>query len=468
MGQYHLLAEEVFDDYVSKRLPRTSPQYRELKSRFFLVDFHLTSAIEHLANAYRTKKRFLWDFTTLHMLVITRRCNQSCTYCHASSAAEDAGPVLDMSVETLHCCIESILRSPSKALKIEFQGGEPTLRFDLVEEAVRYAGEANAKLDIPKSLEFVLCTNLVVFTPRMLDFVARHGIHLSTSLDGPEEIHDAQRPSRSGCSSHARFKENLGIAVARLGPGRVGALLTITPRNLHRLRDVVDEYVALGLHSIFLRPLNPFGRASEGMSDLGYTTEAFAEAYSDVLDYIISLNRQGMHFPEVYTTLLLSRILTPFSTGFVDLQSPAGVGIGGVIYDTTGDVFVSDEGRMLFYATGDREFLMGNIHRSSWMELFGSQRLRDLIAKSTLESSPTCAWCVFQSYCGSDPVRAYQLHGTVTPFVPATEFCKRQKTIFRDIFRRLEDADEKLLDIFWSWVTARDLHEIAVLDVTLA
>ena len=44
---------------------------------------------------------------------------------------------------------------------------------------------------------------------------------------------------------------------------------------------------------------------------------------------IINLNLQGFYFQESYTTLLLARILTPFSTGFMDLQSPAGAGISG-------------------------------------------------------------------------------------------------------------------------------------------
>ena len=40
-------------------------------------------------------------------------------------------------------------------------------------------------------------------------------------------------------------------------------------------------------------------------------------------------------------------MLTPFATGFVDLQSPAGVGISGAIYDYDGSVYVSDEARMM-------------------------------------------------------------------------------------------------------------------------
>ena len=66
-----------------------------------------------------------------------------------------------------------------------------------------------------------------------------------------------------------------------------------------------------------------------------------------MLNYIIELNKSGTNFIECYTTLFLSRILTPFSTGFVDLQSPSGAGISGVIYNYDGKIYPADEARML-------------------------------------------------------------------------------------------------------------------------
>ena len=57
---------------------------------------------------------------------------------------------------------------------------------------------------------------------------------------------------------------------------------------------------------------------------------------------------------EVYAQLLLQKMLTPFPTGYVDLQSPAGLGIGCVVYNYDGDVYASDEGRMLAEMKDDR------------------------------------------------------------------------------------------------------------------
>ena len=103
-----------------------------------------------------------------------------------------------------------------------------------------------------------------------------------------------------------------------LGKGGVSPLLTITKTNINKLRNVIDEYVKLGFNNVFLRALNPYGNAIKNKESLDYSTEEFVAAYKDVLNYIIELNKSGTNFIECYTTLFLSRILTPFSTGFVD------------------------------------------------------------------------------------------------------------------------------------------------------
>jgi len=210
---------------------------------------NLPAQIDMLANAYRTKKRFLFEFTTLHMIVLTRRCNQNCLYCHASSLPEDSGGNHDMSSITLDSTLDVILQAPAKNLKIEIQGGEPLLRFDLVKQLVLTAKEENEKLPNKKNMEFVVCTNLVALTDEMLDFFALHSVQVSTSLDGPEKVHDSCRQLRNGNGSYKRVRANIAKAIAVLPKGSIGALLTLTPTSLVHGKAIVDEYLELGLSS---------------------------------------------------------------------------------------------------------------------------------------------------------------------------------------------------------------------------
>ena len=148
----------------------------------------------------------------------------------------------------------------------------------------------------------------------------------------------------------------------------------------------------------------------------------------------------------------------PFSTGFVDLQSPSGAGISGVIYDYNGDVFPTDEARMLA-RMGDRHFLMGNVFNDSYESIFGGALLRDIVSKSCVEIMPYCSSCVYRSYCGADPVRNYLESGGITGKRP-NEFCHKHKLIFDLLFKKLKRNDPDEVDVFWSWVSACSLEEI--------
>ena len=103
------------------RLTPADPAFFALKSHLFLAQDELEVSLQKMAARYRTRKSFLRDFTVLHMMVITLRCNQRCEYCQVSCAEEDAHSY-DMDIDTAQRVVDMIFRAPSRHLKIEFQG----------------------------------------------------------------------------------------------------------------------------------------------------------------------------------------------------------------------------------------------------------------------------------------------------------------------------------------------------------
>ena len=83
---------------------------------------------------------------------------------------------------------------------------------------------------------------------------------MSTSLDGPADLHNKNRP-RPGGNSYQLAVKGIKRAQQVLGPDRVCALMTTTEASLDRVDDVIDEYLSVGLHGIFLRPLSLYGFA---------------------------------------------------------------------------------------------------------------------------------------------------------------------------------------------------------------
>lgn len=456
-GDYLFVTNNQFD--LLRDTPANLPKkiIHDLESRHFLSEKqHLASAIDLTATKYRTRKQFMADFTALHMMVITLRCNHKCEYCQVSSEDDDAY-LFDMKAETARRIVDCIFVSPSPHIKIEFQGGEPLLNWDVIVTTVDYAEELNQ--EIGKDLSFVICTNLTALTDEHLDYIKDHKIDLSTSLDGTKCIHDKHRLTRNGSSSYDAYTTNLEKARNSIGKENVSALMTATIDSLDRFPEIIDEYIDREFEGIFFRSLNPYGGAATNKKELGYPMAKFVEAYKQGFEYILQKNKEGVYFIEFFGTLLLSRILTPFSTGFVDLQSPSGAGISGAIYDYNGDVYPADEGRMLA-RMGDGKFKMGNVYLDSYSSIFHGNVLKEIVSKSCLECMPRCATCVYRVYCGSDPIRNYLETGDVIGKRPGSPFCERQIEIFDYLFKKILTSDRDEMDIFWSWITKRSLKDM--------
>src|SRR3546814_11176144 len=65
------------------------------------------------------------------ILVPTLRCNLSCSYCQVSRVNADRSG-FDWSEDTLAAVLACLDRLDTDRIKIEFPGGEPTLRLDLI------------------------------------------------------------------------------------------------------------------------------------------------------------------------------------------------------------------------------------------------------------------------------------------------------------------------------------------------
>jgi His-Xaa-Ser system radical SAM maturase HxsB len=453
-GEFEFLNNPDFDLFVSEKLDVNNDVFLNLKSKQFLADQQNIEAVANmLATKFRTKKSILNDFTSLHMVVPTLRCNSDCIYCQVSKKDLcDKG--FDMPKETAKRVVKSIFESPSPVIKIEFQGGEPLTNFEMVQYIMEEAEWQN--LFKKKHLEFVICTNLSLITPEMLKYLKKHKCYISTSLDGYRDLHNTNRPLQDTKHTHECFEEKLKLTREYLGEDSVSALMTTTCYSLGHFKEIVDEYIRLEFNSIFFRSLNPYGFAKRDKHKIAYPVSDFIENYKEGLMYIIDLNLHGKFFVEGYAELLLKRILTPFATGFVDLQSPAGVGISGVIYDYNGNVYVSDEARMMA-SVNNQYFKMGNVNENTYQEMFDGEFLRNVIANSCTECLPACSECAYQPFCGADPVRNFSEQGDIVGHRPTSEMCKKTKAVIKFLLELIKQNNPKINNIFWGWITKQSI-----------
>ena len=434
-----------------------SELYKSLKAKHFIYDDATSPLFDLLATKIRTKHNHVFGGTKLHIFVVTLRCEHSCHYCQVSRQTAAHGEY-DMSAQTADRSIALMLDSPSPHVTLELQGGEPLLAFDRIQYIVPRAKEQAAKRG--KNIDIVVTTNLACATDDMLRYFRDEGIKISTSLDGPAFLHNKNRP-RPGNDSHERAIDGIERSRSILGYENVAALMTTTAASLDHVRAIIDEYVRLDFHSIFLRPISPYGFALKTRSKTGYEMECFLKFYKEGLSYILGLNRSGYRLAEIYAQILLTKILTPHSTGYVDLQSPAGEAWNVLVYNYDGDVFASDEARMLAEMR-DWTFRLGNVHSASRTSLFTGEAALRMFEASCNQSLAGCSDCAFQSYCGADPIYHHATQGDMYGHRPTSGFCQRNMDSIRHLFKFIREDDPETMRIFWSWITGRQTAAMGV------
>ena len=146
---------------------------------------------------------------------------------------------------------------------------------------------------------------------------------------------------------------------------------------------------------------------------------------------------------------MLKKMLTNDDPRYVDLTSPAGIGIGALVYNYDGGVYASDEGRMLA-EMGDTDFPSRQRTPDPIRSSCSPTRYSSPLEESFTLSAPMCTDCAFEPYCGADPVYHYATTGDFVGRKPLSGFCRRNMAIAELLLNRYE-ADVTPATVFLDW-----------------
>lgn len=441
-GEYAFLQQQDFAKLIggAERLDEKTRQTLEAK-HFLISESDLLDS--EVFGLIRRLKSYVHKSTSLHIFVVTSRCNLQCVYCQAKANSGNSSG--HMGPDIARKAVDIALQTPAKRLTFEFQGGEPLSNFDAIREIITYTEKNNKS----KIIDFALVSNLALLTDEKLDFLASHNVSISTSLDGPKNLHDSNRRCVGPGSSYDLLYR--GVAKMRKKGLRVGGIQTTTRASLPHPKEIVREYLKLGSSGVFLRPLTPLGYASSQWGLIGYSPEEYVQFYRQAFEEILSINQDGTVFPEQYASLLLKRILKGRGLDYMELRSPCGAGIGQLAYNYDGNVYTCDEARMVA-EDGDQSFLLGNVTTHSYSDLVTCDVCRTTCAASITESVPGCCDCVYQPFCAVCPVVNYAVEKDLLPRSVKSYRCRINRGILDFLFGLLREEDCVTMRILNSWV----------------
>ena len=145
------------------------------------------------------------------VLRLTNRCNLACGYCYAGSgpAGEDLSPERAAEAVALAC-------PPGEALRIQFTGGEPLLRWDTAAKVLDFGRASGRRFHAP------IQTNGTLLTPAPCRELRARRVAVGVSLDGVGPDNDARRTPEGEPSFQATARGLQTLAAAGMAANRAG------------------------------------------------------------------------------------------------------------------------------------------------------------------------------------------------------------------------------------------------------
>jgi His-Xaa-Ser system radical SAM maturase HxsB len=423
-GGFFLGNSEFLDRYATDRLSVADREFLHKNGH----SFEREGDPDWVAFAYRWARRQSRQHKLSYaILVPTLRCNLTCDYCQVSRAPEGARG-FDWSEETLAAVISFLDAIDGPEIKIEFQGGEPLLRIDLLEQVRSFCRSKFVES------HFVVCTNLQRLGDREWAFLDQPDTFVSTSLDGDRATHQRQRTHDKPVTD--AFFANLAEAVCRLGPGKVSALPTIDVDHPPEFENLVDNFEHYGIQSIYLRPINHQGFARRRKSDPD-SVARWNTLHSNFIDYLIERNqRTGRFVEEYYFSQCLRRFLRAGTDDHVDLRNPNFFASDYMVIDHDGLLYPTDEARMLS-RIGQIDLSIGSVAAgvdTAKVQLLNSAAINNF--------DPDCIHCAYQPFCGTDVIDDLSRFGRIDQPRTETWFCIRHIAIFDKVVEVISRKDE--------------------------
>lgn len=441
LGKYMFISKDDFADMVRKKKLNLDLS-KNLIEKGFIFEENEEVFATNQAMQLRKEKEYLFVSTTLHIFVVSKNCNFSCIYCQAGNLNQNNN--YKMSKETAKTAVDVALQSPNNYLTFEFQGGEPLTNFDVIKYIVEYSKSVCGN----KKIEYNLVSNLTLLTDEMIEFFVRNNVSICTSIDGNKDLQNINRPYINKDSYCETVKQIKKLQEKNI---KVNAIETTTKYSLKKYKEIVDEYINLGLESIFVRPLTKLGKADNNWKNVGYESEEFIYFYKEILDYIIQKNKQGFFLSEGHSNIFLRKILLNEPVNYMELRSPCGGAIGQLAYYYDGNIYTCDEGRMLA-EMGDDSFKLGNVYENTYKDLMQSDCTKTMCISSCIECLPYCNSCAYMPYCGTCPVINLAQDNNIFAQNPKEYRCKIYGGILDILFNYIENEPD-IVDVFKTWIS---------------
>ena len=333
-----------------------------------------------------------------------------------------------MTKETARACVDllfdlwdkndpdSIINHSTKALILDYIGGEPLLNVPIMDFINSYFMERCIELHHPWALTWraSICSNgLNYFNQDFQDYLKKwgHKTSFAITLDGPQEIHDECRKDHNGKGSFARAYSASVAHKAKYGDKSLSTKITLAPENINKMGNILDFFLKENYYEINGNPA----------FEPKWTYEHARIYYDNLKKFADRLLNEDR---EIHTNLFMDFIGKPIPS--FDLQNNCG-GQGEMLaFDTQGIAYPCL--RFMPSSLGDSipPLIIGSAQEGLYSTK-EQQLIREMLKKVNrrTKSSDECFNCPIASGCMDCAGWNYQENGTVNS--RSTNICPMHK-----------------------------------------
>lgn len=219
------------------------------------------------------------------VLKLTKACNYACAYCYDMEHVDTVG---HMKPEVAHASVDEAIRlarrpvSDFPDLVIILHGGEPMLRFALIEEIVLRAEKAAKDLD--KEIRFCGQTNLSQLNDEIVRFSIEHRVGWGVSLDGPAEFNNKYRVLKNGAGTYAIYER--ALQQYREFVRSCAVLTTVTKHNQAHLLAIARHFHRLGVPSWDWSLFQPIGVGRHRAAEFQFSRAAVITSWNELFEAV--------------------------------------------------------------------------------------------------------------------------------------------------------------------------------------
>jgi len=211
---------------------------------------------------------------------VSDKCGMECIYCFSGDKASASGAVANFN--NVVDAIDSFFLNdelPDNPTIAFFGAGEPFMNLNFIKDAVLYSEKIAQKHGVsPRFMATSNCT----FNKEILQFIIKHNIYLSASVDGPPSVQNKQRPLKGGVDSSEIVMYNVRELIGAGHDFHIRS--TITKNSSSLMSEMTDFWANLGIQKIYFEPVSIAGKCK-----MDITIQPSPEEFGE--NFISSLRR---------------------------------------------------------------------------------------------------------------------------------------------------------------------------------